>query len=107
MTLALAKPRKLRSADQRGELWELAERLQGRPIPGLRLTERQFEAEFRDIKAEWVHGEVIIMAPVSGEPSDLNIWLLRLFSEFVEHHDLGLVRGSEYPMRVASLRTWR
>lgn len=107
MTLAVAKPRRLWSADRIGELWELADRLQGRPIPGLRLTESQFEAEFRDIRAEWVDGEVIVMAPVSGEHSDLNIWLIRLISEFVEHHDLGVVRGSEYPIRIASLRTWR
>lgn len=107
MTLAAAKSRKSRYADRLEEMWELAQRLQGRPIPGLRLTESQFEAEFRDIKAEWVDGEVIIMAPVSGEHSDLNIWLIRLISEFVEHHDSGLVRGPEFPMRLPSIRTWR
>ncbi|MGD0464106.1 MAG: Uma2 family endonuclease [Tepidisphaeraceae bacterium] len=71
------------------------------------MTESQFEAEFRDIKAEWVDGEVIIMAPVSREHSDLNVWLLRLFAEFVDHHDLGQVLGPEFPMRVVSIRTWR
>jgi Uma2 family endonuclease len=107
MTLAEAKSRKPRSANDTAELWELARRLQGRPIPGLRLTESQFEAEFRDIKAEWVDGEVIIIAPVSGEHADLNGWLFRLISDFVEHHELGLVRGPEFSMRLASIRTWR
>jgi Uma2 family endonuclease len=107
MTLAVAKSRKSRSADRIAELWELAQRLQGRPIPGLRLTEAQFEREFADVKAEWVDGEVIMMAPVSGEHAELNGWLFRLIAEFVEYHDLGLVRGPEYPARFAHLRTWR
>jgi Uma2 family endonuclease len=107
MTLTALKSRKPRSSDDLAELWELAERLQGLPIPGLRLSESQFEAEFRDIKAEWVNGEVIIMAPVSREHADINGWLFRLICEFVEHHDLGQVFGTEYPMRLAFLRTWR
>lgn len=106
-TVAAAKSRKSRSADRIEELWELAQRLQGRPIPGVRMTESQFEAEFRDIKAEWVDGEVIIMAPVNREHADLNGWLFRLVCEFVEHHDLGVVFGPEFPMRLAFLRTWR
>ncbi|HEX4053399.1 MAG TPA: Uma2 family endonuclease [Tepidisphaeraceae bacterium] len=86
---------------------DLAQRLQGRPIPDLRLTESQFEKEFADIKAEWVDGQVIIMAPVCREHADLNGWLFRLLSEFVEHHDLGSVLGLEFPMRVVPIRTWR
>jgi Uma2 family endonuclease len=107
MTLTLAKPHRVRSSDDLADLWELAERLQGRPLPNVRLTEWQFEEEFRDIKAEWVDGEVIIMAPVSGEHSDINIWLLRLFSQIVEDGDLGLVRGPEFPARFSSIRRWR
>jgi Uma2 family endonuclease len=107
MTLAIAKSRKSRSADDIAELWQLAQRLEGRPIPGLRLTESQFEKEFKDIKAEWIDGEVIIMAPASREHADLNGWIFRLVSEFVEHHDLGSVFGPEYPMRVVPIRTWR
>jgi Uma2 family endonuclease len=117
MTLAQIKLRpptrqrspKVWTSDELEELWELAERLQGRPLPGVRLTEAEFVAEYgdEDIKAEWVDGEVIVMAPVSGEHSDLNVLLIRLFAEFVEHHDLGLIRGSEFPMRLAAIKRVR
>jgi len=97
------------SFDELVELWELANRLQGRPVPGVRLTEAEFAAEYgdEDIKAEWVNGEVIIMAPVSREHSDLNGWLFRLVAEFVEFHDVGEVFGSEFPIRLASIRKTR
>jgi Uma2 family endonuclease len=45
------------------------------------------------MRAEWVDGEVIMMAPVSDEHSDLDGWLLSLLRLFAEHHNLGLVRG--------------
>ena len=75
----------------------------------MRLTEAQFRAEYgdEDIKAEWVDGEVIIMASVSREHSEINVWLLRLVAEFVEHHDLGQVLGFEFPIRLASIRKSR
>jgi Uma2 family endonuclease len=103
------RSRKVWTSDELEELWELAERLQGRPLPGVRLTEAEFAAEYgdEDIKAEWVDGEVIVMAPVSGEHSDLNFWLMRLMVEFVEHHDLGLVRGPEFPIRLAAIKRVR
>jgi len=117
MTLALEK---LHVADHRRRyrnwssaeleaLWKLACRLQGRPLPGVRLTEPEFRAQYadEDIKAEWVDGQVIVMAPVSREHSDRNVWLLRLIAEFVEHYDLGQVLGSEYPVRLSSIRRSR
>jgi Uma2 family endonuclease len=117
MTLAQIKIRpssrerasKAWSSDELEDLWELAERLQGRPLPRVRLTEEEFAAEYgdEDIKAEWVDGEIIVMAPVSGEHSDLNFWLMRLLAEFVEHHDLGLIRGPEFSIRLDSVRRIR
>jgi len=103
------RPVKVWSSQELNDLWELAQRLQGRPLPGVRLTEAQFRNEYadEDIKAEWVDGKVIIMAPVSREHSEVNVWLLRLVAEFVEHHDLGRVLGSEYPIRLASIRKSR
>jgi len=71
------------------------------------MTEWEFEREFSDVKAEWVDGEVIVMAAASGEHADINGWLYRLLWEFVDHYEAGLVRALEYPMRLASLRTWR
>ena len=53
------------SSDEQEDMWELAECLQGRPLPGVRLSEAEFTAEYgdEDIKAEWVDGEVIVAAP--------------------------------------------
>lgn len=97
------------SSDELRELHELALQLQGRPLPGVRLTEPQFWAEYggEDIKVEWVNGEVIAMAPISDRHSIINGWLYRLIWEFVEHHDLGIVHGPEFPMRLSSIRKIR
>lgn len=97
------------SEEELQRFWDLAEQLQGRPLPGVRVTEKEFEARYwdEDLNAEWVDGEVIVMAPVSGEHSDLNIWLLRLFCEFVDHHDLGIVRAIEFQIRLAAVRQRR
>jgi Uma2 family endonuclease len=107
MTLAISKTRVAPFERPIEELWALAERLQGRPIPGVRVTETQFQRELKNVKAEWIDGEVILMAPVSGEHADLFIWLMRLISDFAEVHDSGLVRGPEFPMRLTAARTWR
>jgi Uma2 family endonuclease len=114
MTLAVVKsapsfvrPR-IWSQDQLSDLLDLAEELRGRPIPGLQLTESEFENEYcdEDIRAEWIDGEVVIMAPPSGDHCDIGAWLLRLLSEFVENEDLGLVRP-EFTVRFPSLRRRR
>ncbi len=90
------------------ELHEIARDLDGRPLPRLRMTEKQFEAwADEDVRAEWVDGEVIVMAPVSGQHSDIGLWLLRLVSDFVEARKLGLVRGPEFQVRFASRRRRR
>jgi len=101
--------RKVWTQQALSDLWELAEELQGRPLPGVRVTEKGFFAEYgdEDINAEWVNGEVIVMAPVSMEHADLNFWLMRLIAEFVEFHDLGRVFGPEYPARFSSIRVMR
>ena len=59
------------------ELHDLAVELDGRPVPKLRVTEQQFEALCdEDVRAEWVDGEVIIMAPVSGDHADLSVTIV-------------------------------
>jgi Uma2 family endonuclease len=116
MTLTAEKPisknglsPKVWSPNDLRRLSELADQLQGRSLPGVRLTEPQFWAEYgdEDIKAEWINGEVIVMAPISDRHSIINGWLYRLMWEFVEHHDLGVVHGPEFPMRLSSIRTIR
>lgn len=76
--------------------------------PEYPMTEEEFIAWCdEDTRAEWVDGEVVMMAPVSDEHSDLDGWLLSLLRLFAEHHNLGLVRGPEFPVRLGSQRRRR
>jgi Uma2 family endonuclease len=87
------------------ELFELAERLEGRPVPGIRLTERQFLSWYPEkARAEWDNGDVILMGRTSGDHSDITVFLVRLLAAFVERHDLGLIRGPEFLMRLGGQR---
>ena len=89
-------------------LLDLGAQLNGRPVPGLRMTEAEFERwADADVHAEWVDGEVILMPPVNLEQSDLFMWMARLLSEFVEHHDLGKVLGPEFTVRLPRQRRRR
>jgi Uma2 family endonuclease len=64
-----------------------------KPHPGRKMTEKEFLAWVDEYTpAEWVDGEVYIMSPSNFEHSDLNAWLLRILSDYVEHHDLGKVK---------------
>ncbi len=73
------------------------------------MTESEFWGEYNDedIKAEWVRGRVFVAPPATGLHSDINGWLLRLVAEFVEFHDLGLVRGPQFPVRLGHIQTIR
>lgn len=67
------------------------------------------EAEFvawcdEDTRAEWVNGEVRIMSPATGQHVDLNWWIGTLLRLYVEHHDLGMVRGPEFQIRLGHVR---
>jgi len=85
--------------------WEQAEKLAGRPAPDLRMTEAQFEKWLdEDIRAEWVNGKVIIMAPASSEHISLNGWLWHVVDGFVEHDDLGQVLAIESQIRLPKVR---
>src|SRR5689334_5852090 len=67
-----------------------------------RMTEEQFVAwamAQEDVRVEWVDGEVVQMAPVSGEHSDLSLWLLHVVDLYVRERNLGLVRGTEFMTR--------
>lgn len=75
------------------ELLELSEQLNGRPLPGVRMSESAF-AQWcpSDLRAEWVNGEVIVMAPVSDGHSDLTLWFARLVGDFIEAENIGVIR---------------
>jgi Uma2 family endonuclease len=79
------------------ELADLAERLSGRPVPGVRWTERQFaDWSFGRFDAEWADGEVILMAPVSDAHDDLDTWLITLLRTFVEARRFGVIRHNMF-----------
>jgi Uma2 family endonuclease len=79
-----------------------------RPHPGRRLTEAEFLAWIdEDTRAEWVDGEVIMMAPVSIDHDQFFGWLRTLLTLYVEHHDLGSVFGTEVLVRLPRLRRLR
>src|SRR5690349_11239236 len=83
-------------------LLERAEELGGRPLPGVRMTEQQFEDWLDgDVRAEWVDGEVIVMSPVNRLHNALNMWLVQVLGAFVERDDLGEIFGIEMQVRLA------
>ena len=84
---------------------ELSDR---KPHPGRRMTEKEFvEWCTEKTRAEWVDGEVIMMAPVSDAHGGLGSWLNALVRLFIEQRDLGEVRGPESQVRLPSRRARR
>src|SRR3954451_12443580 len=70
------------TADDVDRLHELARQLDGRPVPGVRMTEQQFEEWCdEDVKAEWVDGEVVLMSPENIVHLTLAQWLTFLLEE--------------------------
>ena len=90
------------------KLWDLAERLNGRPVPGVRLTERQFVDWCpEDVLAEWVDGEVILVPAETPSHNGRDVLLGSIVLGFVEHHDLGRVFIWTVPVRLPGRRRRR
>ena len=80
----------------------------GKPHPGRRMTEREFvKWADEDTDAEWVDGEIVMMAPISGEHDEIGFFLRSLLYHFVSRGDLGITRGPEFAVRLGSLRRRR
>jgi len=76
--------------------------------PRRRMTEDEFVDWIGEkTRAEWIDGEIIMMAPVSGDHDWLGWWLRSLVQHFVEYHGLGHVRGSEFTVVLPKLRQRR
>jgi Uma2 family endonuclease len=72
------------------------------------MTEAEFLAWVdEDTRAEWVNGEVIMMAPASSEHAFLNFWLGRVLADYVDYNHLGVVCGQELMVRLAPARSRR
>ncbi len=89
-------------------LRELAIELDGRPIPRVRMTEREFVAWCpEDVRAEWVDGEVVIMSPANTEHNALTVWLTRVLGEVIEYDDLGTPLAIESQVRLMKVKSRR
>jgi Uma2 family endonuclease len=78
------------------------------PHPGRRMTEQEFLGWVGErTRAEWVNGEVTIMSPVNFEHDQLQTWILRLVSDFVDDGELGKVCSVEFALRLPDLPSHR
>lgn len=84
----------------RQEIEEMAIRLDGRPVPGVRLEAEEFSGWCEEIgeaiRAEWVRGEVVLMAPAGLDHEEWVAWLIKVLGVYVDANDLGHVVGSNY-----------
>jgi len=91
------------------ELRDLAIKLDGEPVPGLRMSEQQFHDWYwrtENVRAEWVDGEVILLSPINIPEYRLNIWLVKLV-ESVAGNDEGEVFGIEVQIRLPNIKRRR
>lgn len=66
------------------------------------VTEEQFfQWTTEDTNCELVHGELIMHSPASARHEAVFAFILRLLSEYVDEKRLGVVIGSQYPMKLA------
>src|SRR2546423_980200 len=73
-------------------LIDLADRLEGAPVPGVTMTESEFVDWCPEpLRAEWVDGKVILMSPANVDHDELSIFFIRLLGEYVETHNLGAI----------------
>jgi Uma2 family endonuclease len=71
-----------------------------------RMTEAAFEkwALKENVRAEWVNGEVIVMAPVSEEHFEIVHWLQTLLGLYVAKRKLGRVVPGDFMVRLPERR---
>jgi Uma2 family endonuclease len=91
------------------ELSDLAIELDGEPVPGLRMSEQQFNDWYwrtENTRAEWVDGEIILLSPINIPEFRLNIWLFKLVESVVDA-DEGEVFGIEIQIRLPTIKQRR
>ncbi len=67
---------------------------------GLRMTYEEFLDWLEDgVHAEWVNGEVVMMAPVGRAHVRLHLFLLRLLGDYLEHRPLGELSFDPFNMK--------
>src|SRR5688572_8685790 len=64
----------------------------GQPPPMRRMSEREFDAwRGEKTRAEWVDGEVVMMAPVVVDHGYVVGWLIAVLGLYAEVRDLGTI----------------
>jgi Uma2 family endonuclease len=67
---------------------------------GLRMSYEQFlDWLGNGVHAEWVNGEVVMMAPVGRAHVRLHLFLLRLLGDYLEHRPLGELSFDPFNMK--------
>jgi Uma2 family endonuclease len=101
-------PAKAVTSDDVAALWTLAESLAGQPMPGVRMTEAEFEAWCdEDVRAEWIDGEVILLSPSNVPRVRLNMWLYSVLRAIVAAENSGEVLIMEIQTRLEAVRQRR
>src|SRR5688572_26546059 len=96
----------LRALDQE-QLDDLAEELCGSPVPDVRMTEQEFvDWAFNWVDAEWVDGEVYLLAPANNEHETIDEWFGRLLGNYLEELGAGVLRRNMF-VRLARQRSRR
>ena len=72
------------------------------------MTEAEFLAWVdEDTRAEWVNGEVIMMAPASSQHAFLRLWLGCVLAGQVDYNHLGVVCGQQLMVRLVPAKSRR
>ena len=80
----------------------------GKPHPGRRMTEQEFlDWIDSETRAEWVDGEVIVMAAVGVDHDKATYWARSLVSDYLEAKDEDGVVTSDVLVRLPKLRRLR
>jgi Uma2 family endonuclease len=80
----------------------------GQPPPMRRMSERQFDEWIEEkTRAEWVDGEVVMMAPATVDHDDVVGWLITVVGIYAEARQLGTVHGPEVLVRLPKVRRKR
>lgn len=80
----------------------------GQRPPRRRMSEREFDAWIQEkTRAEWVDGEVVMMAPAAVDHDDVVGWLIALLKLYLAWSPLGTIHGPEVLVRLQKIRRKR
>src|SRR5438552_15107763 len=72
------------------------------PQPHRKVTYEEFlKGDWSTHHVEWVTGEVVMMAAVSGEHDDITVFLLSIINPYAQAKKLGVVRKEPFQMKTA------